>query len=69
MAFIMHFFGGIKSGVRRIWQLTVRNLKNDWHYKFKLLLNSLYTLINLALFSVIAEVVQPKIGALALGSI
>jgi hypothetical protein len=64
MAIVMQFFGGIKADVRRIWQLTVRNLKNDWHYKFKLLLNSLYTMINLALFTVIAEVVQPKLGAL-----
>lgn len=44
--------------------MTVRNLKNDWKYKFKLLLNSLYTAINLALFTVLAEVVQPREGAL-----
>jgi hypothetical protein len=61
------FRGGFKgpaSFVRKIWQVTVRNLKSDWKYKFKLLLNSLYTAINLALFTVIAEVVQPKPGAL-----
>ena len=47
-----------------IWQVIIRNLKSDLKYKFKLLLNSLYTVINLALFTVIATVVQPKIGAL-----
>ncbi|HME53925.1 MAG TPA: hypothetical protein VKM55_16995 [Candidatus Lokiarchaeia archaeon] len=64
MAFARHFLDGIKADVRRMWQLILRNLRNDWHYKFKLLLNSLYTLINLALFSVLAEVVQPKLGAM-----
>jgi len=55
---------GPASLIQKIWQVTVRNLKSDWKYKFKLLLNSLYTAINLALFTVIAEVVQPKPGAL-----
>jgi hypothetical protein len=57
-------FKDVTSFLRKVWQMTVRNLKNDWKYKFKLLLNSLYTAINLALFAVLAEVVQPREGAL-----
>ncbi|MBN2153333.1 MAG: ABC transporter permease [Candidatus Lokiarchaeota archaeon] len=61
------FRGGawvVPSFLRKVWQMTLRNLRNDWKYKFKLLLNSLYTAINLALFTVLAEVVQPNPGAL-----
>ncbi|MEX2680202.1 MAG: hypothetical protein Q6373_001260 [Candidatus Sigynarchaeota archaeon] len=67
MAKVQGSHGRIKAPanfIRKIWQVTLRNLRNDWKYKFKLLLNSLYTAINLALFTVIAEVVQPKEGAL-----
>lgn len=55
-----------KRPFRTTWQATIRNLKSDWRYKFKLLLNSLYTVVNLVLFSVLADVVQPKAGALPL---
>ncbi|MHA1792023.1 MAG: hypothetical protein ACTSVI_05215 [Promethearchaeota archaeon] len=54
----------IKSDLRMIWQATKRNLQNDWKYKFRLIFNSLYTVINLALFTIIAKVVNPKQGAL-----
>lgn len=49
-----------------VWAATKRNLQNDWKYKFKLLLNSVYTGINLALFTVLANVVNPKQGAMPL---
>ncbi|MFX0099348.1 MAG: hypothetical protein ACFFCS_07175 [Candidatus Hodarchaeota archaeon] len=54
----------IKTDFRNVWSATLRNLKNDWKYKFKLLLNSVYTGINLALFTVLANVVNPKEGAM-----
>lgn len=47
-----------------VWEVTLRNLKNDWKYKFKLLFNSMYTAINLALFTIIAETLNPTEGAL-----
>jgi len=64
MTGIRNFFVGIRSYLRKVTQMTVRNLQYDFKYKFKMLLNSLYTMINLALFTVIAKVVQPKMGAL-----
>ncbi|MHA1370231.1 MAG: hypothetical protein ACTSWN_07260 [Promethearchaeota archaeon] len=60
----MGLFTELVYTLRMIWQAIIRNLKNDLKYKFRLLLNSLYTAINLALFTVIANVIAPKQGAL-----
>ncbi|MHA1683557.1 MAG: hypothetical protein ACTSUE_21645 [Promethearchaeota archaeon] len=54
----------INGNFRTVWEVIIRYLKNDIKYKFKLLFNSIYTTINLALFTIIADVVQPKPGAL-----
>jgi hypothetical protein len=64
MAKVQQILDDVKAFFRKVTQVTIRNLKYDFKYKFKMLLNSLYTMINLALFTVIAKVVQPKAGAL-----